>query len=142
MTGWEVYWLTRLDAIRETLGILCVAGVAGLIVGGILYGISCEDYKWSRYDDEMWERAKKTRESQGKWARRILITCLFTIAFSLLTGVFVPTLKEAAAIYLIPPIVNNEDMQEIPADAAKLLHNKLEEWIEDTAPQGHTKEKK
>ena len=44
---------------------------------------------------------------------------------------FIPSTKEACAIYLIPKIANNEQVQKIPENALRLLNAKLEEWIDE-----------
>jgi len=42
-----------------------------------------------------------------------------------------PSTKIALSMYYLPRIVNNEDIQQIPANAAKLLNEQLQEWLED-----------
>jgi len=134
MTGWEVYWLTRLDAIHHISGAVALFGLVLGGIAGIFFCIFIAVRKFNPKDED----AAMFYEATRRIALALLIPGMVAIAIN----TFVPTLRESAAIYLIPPIVNNEDVQEIPADAAKLLHNKLEGWMDDTAPQGNTKEKK
>jgi hypothetical protein len=51
----------------------------------------------------------------------------------LLIGLFTPSTKEMVAIYMIPKIVNNEQVQKLPDNAMKFLNGKFEEWINDMA---------
>jgi hypothetical protein len=53
------------------------------------------------------------------------------IMFSALLLVFTPTLKEAAVIYLLPKVVNNEQVQELPENALKLLNGKMNQWMDE-----------
>jgi hypothetical protein len=52
----------------------------------------------------------------------------------------IPTTEEMAAIYLLPKIANNEQVQQVPDKAMQLLNGKLDEWIADV--RGEKKEKK
>lgn len=108
MSGWLIYWITRLDAIQ----ILFI--VATMLCGmGVLVSMAF-------YDLEEWKPGKV-------WARRFLLIAIIPA----LGLVFVPSTKEAAAIYLIPKIANNEQVQKVPEQALRLLNAKLEEWIDD-----------
>ena len=58
-------------------------------------------------------------------------TILVGFILSLMVAVFIPSTKEYVAIYLIPKIVNNEQVQQIPEKAMNILNSKLNEWITD-----------
>jgi hypothetical protein len=58
-------------------------------------------------------------------------TILVGFILSLMVAVFIPSTKEYVAIYLIPKIVNNEQVQQIPEKAMTILNSKLNEWITD-----------
>ena len=45
-------------------------------------------------------------------------------------SIAIPSSKTIAAVYLVPRIAENEQLQEIPNKALKLLNGKLDEWIE------------
>ena len=51
----------------------------------------------------------------------------------------VPSTKEFAAIYLIPKIANNEQVQKVPDNLLKLLNAKLEDWINDVGKKEQKK---
>ena len=118
ISAWEVYLFTRLDAIHVIAGAAIVMAAIGLLVFGIHYLF--EDM-WERDDDN--KEKKKTVKT---------INRLVAVAISgLLFCVIIPSTKEAAVIYLLPKIANNEQVQKMPENFVKLLNTKMEAWIED-----------
>lgn len=57
-----------------------------------------------------------------------LITLL---ALILVVVAFTPTTKQAAVIYMLPKIVKNEDVKEIPGNFVKVFNGKMKEWIDE-----------
>ena len=49
----------------------------------------------------------------------------------LFIGVFLPSSKTIAAMYLIPKIANNESVQQIPSKALEVMNKSLDAWIKD-----------
>lgn len=116
ITGWDIYWITRLDAIRHVTDL--IAFISGL---AMLLGIA-----W--YFFELFEDGKQL------WVvKHILKVVIPVFLVALICSVVPPTTKEAAAIYLLPKIVNNEQVQKLPDNAVKFLNVKLEAWIKDMA---------
>ncbi|MEG6506723.1 hypothetical protein [Nitratidesulfovibrio sp. 1201_IL3209] len=102
LTPSDMYWLTRLDGIVGIgvfLGILGFAVCAGCLGIGLCEGI---------------QRAVRAGFIAGTVA-----------VLGALLAVFVPTTKEAVAIYVIPAIANNESVRAIPDTAARLA----DEWL-------------
>lgn len=114
ITSWDIYWVTRLDAVCGFIEVV-------LILVGILFLVS--PLIFMAFDDGSLDI---------KYFWRGLKICVVTVLFFLFAGIFIPSTKEVAAIYLIPKIANNEQVQKIPDNAAKLLNAKLEEWIDGT----------
>jgi hypothetical protein len=112
ITSWDIYWITRLDNIN---GILIIGGTLCLIFITVVL-FAAGDIR----HDQIWHYKKA------------IITNIIISTIALLLGLMTPTTKEFAAIYLIPKIANNEQMQKIPDNAAKLLNAKMEQWIDDT----------
>jgi hypothetical protein len=56
---------------------------------------------------------------------------IFTIASSGVVGCLIPSSKQAAAIYLVPKIANNEQVKQLPNNAVSLLNKQLEAWMAD-----------
>lgn len=138
MSGWTIYWITRLDSLQG-LAIACaIAGggaIAFLAVGWWLFADDAKMY--DQFSDEK-QRAASLRAKSRLCLRWLRVVPVFFV-LALLAAVLTPSMKEAAAIYLIPKIVNNEQVQQVPDKAMQLLQGKLDEWISETAGK---KEKK
>ena len=112
MTGTEIYWLTRLDGIVNLSMGLAVFGIIFAVVGtiGLVIWAVCENGK----DDKGW------------WTLlRIIGTVWFLTIIFALTALFTPTTKEMAAIIVVPKIINNEQVKELPDNVLDLAN----EWI-------------
>lgn len=116
ITSWEVYWLMRLDAVNG----VCITIIA---LGGIALILPCIHYFVEDYFDEDDEHAGKKR------TKRLIRSIVGAMCISGFIALFVPTTKEAAVIYLLPKIANNEQVQKIPENFVKVLNGKMEEWI-------------
>lgn len=51
-----------------------------------------------------------------------------------LMNVAIPTQKEAAAIILVPAVINNEEIKKLPTNMAHFLNTQLEEWAKEAMP--------
>ena len=109
ITESTIYWITRLDGLRIAVGVF----LAALFLFGAIWLIV------SFADNEL-DTIKKHR-----W--KLLVPIIF------LTGllVFIPTTKEMCAIKVIPLVVNDETVREIPKDIADLAH----EWLDELRPK-------
>ena len=112
-----VYWITRLDSIIGAMEVFLFLTIVISTIGTIVLFISLADDE----DTNAWPIALKAAK---------IIVPIVAVFFILKT--FIPTTKEAAAIYIIPKISNNESVQEIPKIVAKLMDAKLQKWIADT----------
>lgn len=118
ISAWEVYLFTRLDAIHVIAGAAIVMAAIGLLLFGIHY-----------FFEDMWERDDDNKEKKKtvKTIKRLVAVAIS----GLLVCVIIPSTKEAAVIYLLPKIANNEQVQKMPENFVKLLNTKMEAWIED-----------
>lgn len=107
----EMYWLLKLDSIRFLFfmgaAVLCVFGS---VVSGFL---------------------SDTSDLPGKkifigWTMSLATGCFF-----LIFAVFIPSTKQLASIVVLPKIINNEQVQEIPE---RLLDLGLS-WLEELKPE-------
>tara|TARA_R110000744_G_scaffold380215_1_gene500272 strand:- start:57312 stop:57662 length:351 start_codon:yes stop_codon:yes gene_type:complete len=113
MNQQTIYWLTRLDSIKDLLG--------WLTFFGILVALACCAFTAFLSDEEA---------SEVKWRNRFLLIPILSIGFPVVlatANVFIPTTKEAAAIIALPAIANNADVQEIGADIMELSKQWLQE---------------
>lgn len=116
MTTTEVYWLTRLDNLNTLFWLLGIAAGIALIITPFLYMMLDVDASGAEQERE----AKKTT---ARYFRRTLIAC---VGFCSL-ACFMPTTKELIAIYGISYLTQNKDAREIPAEALKVLNQKLKD---------------
>lgn len=100
ITSWELYWLTRLDGLKEcSMVVVCIALII-MVVYAIARGI----------DDDTPKMSKKCLNS--------LIFMVVIPAFVLL---FVPSTKQMATIVILPVLVNSEALQkDIPAEVKEV----------------------
>jgi len=115
ITEWMIYWITRLDGLQGFfIAIAVITGIASIILsiaGGVIAGnLGLEG---------------------GKKAWRYLFKTIPAALFFILLACLTPTTKEMVAIYAIPKIINNEQIQEMPVNVAELVNNKLKEWMKD-----------
>jgi len=124
MEWWHVYLVVVADRVVQVGAAVAVAGGILSIVGVIVWAIAVTPPK-CHGDDE----AKTIAKCVLKFALPIFFVGLLIVTF-------IPNTKEIAAIYLIPKIVNNEEVKAVPDNALKLLNLKMEEWIEETVGEG------
>ncbi len=103
MSHWLVYWILMLDNINSVIG-------GGLILTILIAMIGF--YLIVDSDDEKPQDIRNLKR-----LARILIVPFIIF---LLASVFLPNTKQMAAIYLIPKIVANKDIQQLPPKLSKL----------------------
>ena len=107
MTAWDIYWITRLDGI-QVFSVLAVIALVMLLALFLIVGVVEEEH-WLHYKKE------------------VAITTSLLLIFLMFT-LFIPSTKEMAAIYVIPKIVNNAQVQQLPDNLLNLVNTKLKEW--------------
>jgi len=121
--GWMIYLIIKLDAI-STVFFLSAASSFFFVLGLFFIPFTNWADNKGRYEKkaEYW----KSICDKKYWKIPLVLFIVF-----LVLNILTPTTKEAVAIYTIPKIVANEDVQEIPGNAAKFLNTKLEQWINE-----------
>ena len=146
MSAWDVYWFTRLDIVLGACVVLALVSFAAATIAIIIHlmesgrvisakaRIAKNDYDNLRYhsleDDEeivSWEPLRF----------RIMKLSIPVFFLFLIAACAIPNSNQVAAIYLLPKIANNEQVQQIPDKALKLMEGKMDEWLD-----GLRKEKK
>lgn len=124
ITSWQMYWLTRLDAIDylfyAVAGLAAVSAITLAITGAI---IRC-DY---RYEDAGWKTGKRLHV---KWVP----ICLATSAVAALACVLTPSTRQMAAIIVVPKVVNNEKVHTV----GNKLYDLAVEWMTTLRPNKTT----
>lgn len=117
-----IYWITRLDAIREAAGLLCFFGV--LFAGAGLFAIFvCTAENIPDPYRTIWRNVAR------------FAAVLFLVAG--LVRVLTPTKQEMAAIIVVPRIANSETVAEI-GDGVKTL---AVEWLNELRPKSKEEQK-
>ena len=118
MSGWFIYLLTRIDYIRGLL--IAIAVILGVgITACLIYAAIYRDTHSSN---------PFTETSVSKWLKKLVTSMAITIFITIM----IPNLKEIAAIYVIPKIVNNEQCQQLPTKMMNLLNTKLDQWFDES----------
>ena len=118
MSAWDMYWLLRLDGIKEAIKFLCGSLVATGIVSVLFLGIAY--FVGLLEDDEDFQKAVK------RFVRQLITIFVLWIVVGL-AYILIPSTKQMAAIIVVPKIVNNEQVQEIPENLIELCN----EWTKD-----------
>jgi len=102
ISGWTIYWLTRLGGIQT---FLLTAGIATFI-GGITAFIGTNV------------------ENANKWIRVSKKVAVIGFVMIIL-GILTPTTKEAAAIIIIPKLANSETLKRECGE----IYNLAKDWL-------------
>ena len=115
ITGWTIYWVTRLDNITMISGFVAFFGILlGVLGTAITLSIldTLEDDNAKEYAKKAWSIAKKF---------------LMAGTIGLVVYFATPTTKEGAAMLIVPSIVNDERVQELPSNLLDLSNA----WIKE-----------
>lgn len=105
ISGWTIYWLTRLDSIQDALCTIAVIfGVCGLFGSIVMF---CELGK--------------------KWG---IILWAIIIPWLVAGAALTPSTKDMAAIIVIPKMANSETVHEIGGEMVRLAR----EWLDELRP--------
>lgn len=123
ITGWEIYWFTRLDPLKGIVGTTAVIGLIISVLMFLLYPAFCDIFD---YDEEK-------RKKSLTWTVRLQVavfsaTVLFAFAHAL-----TPTTREMAAIKVIPMIANSESVQKL-GDVGDNMLDLANEWLQELKP--------
>ncbi len=118
ITTFGMYLFTRLDSINDVLGLTFGISVVFLGVCTFFYFLLSLD-----------SRDHDIRDGLAGIIKSKLF--IFILIFSGISGCLLPTSKQAAVIYLVPKLANNEQIKQLPDNAVNLLNKQLEAWIAD-----------
>lgn len=111
----EVYFILQLDSFREIINILLVLIAISTVFSTIVFFVSHDD--WLHSDERFMGVIKKTCK----------ISLTLFIIF-ILVRAFLPTTKQMATVILLPQVINNENVQQLPEDILKLVQTLIKEW--------------
>lgn len=107
MSGWTIYWITRLDELKE---LFTVVSVIGLVSPFFFYMAS--DILYIGFPRRL--------------AKRIFFGAAILAVVTSLT----PSSKDVAAIYIIPRVANSETVNQLGDEALGLVR----EWMNELKP--------
>ena len=141
ITTTQMYWLTRLDPIKElldhsigpcslSLTVLLVTASVMAFCLGTFTGNRAFDMFNSKSDEEL--EAIHTRFRRiSRWSAAFGCMALtVTVICNVLTS-FIPTTREAAAIIMVPAIANSEKVQTV----GNKLYELAVEWMDELRPR-------
>jgi len=117
-----VYFFVMMDNLAAGFIIFTVASVTGFVISAM-----------ARSDYE------PGRPAHRKWGK-CLLTCGIAMCIFAMLAILTPNTKQFAAIYLIPKMVNNEDVRAMSGDAMKAMRLKFGEWLDNLEPKEVVKE--
>ena len=116
ISSWMIYGMIVLGNLGIIGVIFGIISLTALFFAVIYYVIELSDFP----------------DKDNVKAAKLLINRLIIASVVLwLLAALCPSTKEMAAIYLIPKIANNEQVQQIPNKALTVLNKYLDEWIKD-----------
>ena len=116
ISSWMIYGMIVLGNLGIIGVIFGIISLTALFFAVIYYVIEISDFP----------------DKDNVKAAKLLINRLIIASVVLwLLAALCPSTKEMAAIYLIPKIANNEQVQQIPNKALTVLNKYLDEWIKD-----------
>ena len=141
MSSLNLYWLLKLDDVRNVLENIAIPLIVFGIVGIILFVVSSfleryyntiekcrfpsiESIENYRAVGNVWLKAK----SIGKIFMCVLLPLGTMFG---LTQSFLPSTKQMAVIIVVPKIINSQGVQELPKRIVGLCN----EWLEELRPE-------
>lgn len=114
ITSSNIYWITRLDALSNFLiGLIilfCTIAFIYIVVG------LCS---WIENEFDKYKKC-------FRW----FVYALCGVTLCGFVNTMLPTTKEMIAIYAVPGIINNEQVQEVPVNITSYINEQLKAWTE------------
>lgn len=140
ITTTQMYWLTRLDPVRELLNcigscflffmlMLAIVAILAFCLGTFT-GNRAFDMFNSRSDEEL--EAIHTRFRRiSRWSAVSGCVALTVTMICSVLNAFIPTTRGAAAIVIVPAIANSEKVQTV----GNKLYDLAAEWLDELRPK-------
>lgn len=127
MDAWTVYLICMLDSAKAFFGSIGVVLILASISFGIALVVTIFEESDSSVRIEDREAAKNRRPFLAKATPISIFLC--TLMFTLSS--FLPSTKQAIAIYTIPKITQNKQIENISEKSLDLVEEKLNSYLED-----------
>lgn len=115
ITPWTIYWITRLDEIRDIAGGSVVLSCGVLAIGLLATLILASDLEqWALHTIKL-----------GAACAAVTLVC------SVAVRAFLPSTKEMCAIVIIPKIAQSESLEQVGTGVVDLA----KQWLEELKPK-------
>ena len=118
MSHFGLYCLLMLDGIKVTLMGINILGGIFLVFGGIVCIVGIMEGRCFT-----------------PTLSRVLIKVCAVVGICLAVTTFLPTTKQAAVIWLVPAVVNNQAVQETTDEVASVLRGLVKDWAAEFKPK-------
>lgn len=128
ITTAQMYWLTKLDDIRQALGSIMWVPIAWIAIVAVASFCAFAAHA----DMDSVRRVVIGRIKKASW------TCVPMVLWIVATQIavaLVPSTAQMAAIVVVPRIVNNEQVQ----TAGSRLYDLAAEWLDELRPRKEAK---
>lgn len=125
MTTFQMYWFLKADTFCNLL--------LGLGIGVLIIGVFSIGIKYALHIDDVVLIGKEQRVNKRKF-----LYSYFSIGigvFLIICSSLIPTTKQLAILYVVPKIVNNEQVQKIPEKMLLLTAD----WLTELSPENMKK---
>ena len=120
MSTFMFYLITCADRVSGMLfTIFALTFIVAVILGVQFFALNLSD-------------DSNEKEKSEKRLKKPFIIVAMCAVFLLMIYVFTPSTKSAMAIYVVPKIVNNEKVQQIPDQFLDLCKAKFNQWINES----------
>lgn len=128
ISAWDIYWVLQLDSFIAIAAALLVTGgvvSAGAVICGWI------DLDWAESFPNTCEKQAKSGLVKLKFAKRLALAAI-PLAFLV---ALLPSSRTAAAMYVLPAIVNNKTLQKEAGDLYGLAKQALQNAAGDEERQ-------
>ena len=116
ITPFQIYLISIADSLAIPFFIIVAASIIGSVICGIWWATRIADGYNTDDDDKI----------ITKKARKSTLTLFLIAIVTSFVCVFIPDTKTLIAMYTIPPIVNNKEVQKLPENLVKFANDYLE----------------
>src|SRR5690242_15961892 len=124
ITPWEIYWVLQLDSIGNLLDVFLIIGIL-LVAGLTLFG--CVNLACSKMYPQL--EMSKREGVVGRALLRVARRLVYIVVPVFVLAAFLPSTKTAAAMIIVPQIVNSPTIQHEAGDLYKLAKEALRDAI-------------
>jgi TRAP-type C4-dicarboxylate transport system permease large subunit len=135
MDAWTIYWILQLDSINGLFTTLLIVACAAEIVFAAFWivGTLADPDSW--YSEQFKQDAIRARQRVPAALKAAIRNATFVMLPLAITSALLPSTKTAAAMVVIPAIVNNETIRKESGELYDLAKQALREAVTDKAKE-------